>query len=287
MAETKDIYQSLLNEICEQYDSEIVIDFFDQQKKSIDVIDSGSISINHALGINGYPKGRIVEIYGNESCGKTTLALQAANQVIKNNEFCAYLDLECALDKQYVCKNVCDPKKLIVLQPQNAEQTFDLIEKIVKTNKVRLIIVDSVAAMIPKIELDGEMSDQTIGVHARIMSKGLRIIQPLLTKHNVCLIFINQIREKIGVCFGNNETTPGGRALRFYASIRLELRKSELIKNNDNIVGLKTCVKVVKNKLSPPLLKAYVDIFFDKGFDPKYEIVQIAINKNVIVKKGG
>jgi recombination protein RecA len=251
-----------------------------------EVIPTGSMLLNNILGVGGFPKGRIIEIFGNESCGKTTVALQTVAQCQNLGGKCAYIDLEHALDINYCKANGIDPEKIMIVQPENAEQTFDLIEALIKTGEIDLIVVDSVAALVPEAELTGEFSDQTIGLHARIMSKGLRIIQSLLTKDSTSVIFINQIREKVGVMYGNNETTTGGRALRFYASIRLELRKSELIKNGDEVIGIRISAKTVKNKLAPPLQKAFVDIYFDKGFDHTSEIIDFALEKGVIEKKG-
>ena len=236
--------------------------------------------------IGGYPKGRIVEIYGNESCGKTTLALQAIASCQSIGGKCAYLDLEHALDAKFCIANGVDLSKLLLAQPDSGEQTFQLISALIKTGMIDLIIVDSVAAIVPESEIEGKFSDQTIGLQARIMSKGLRIIQSLLSKYNTTIIFINQIREKVGVFYGNNEITTGGRALKFYSSVRLELRRAELIKKGSECVGIKTLVKVVKNKLAPPLNKAYIDIYFDQGIDHNEEIIQYAIDYEIIQKKG-
>lgn len=255
-------------------------------KQTIDVIPSGSIKIDKILAIGGYPKGRIVEIYGNESCGKTTLALQAIASCQSIGGKCAYLDLEHALDAKFCIANGVDLSKLLLAQPDSGEQTFQLISALIKTGMIDLIIVDSVAAIVPESEIEGKFSDQTIGLQARIMSKGLRIIQSLLSKYNTTIIFINQIREKVGVFYGNNEITTGGRALKFYSSVRLELRRAELIKKGSECVGIKTLVKVVKNKLAPPLNKAYIDIYFDQGIDHNEEIIQYAIDYEIIQKKG-
>jgi recombination protein RecA len=285
MTNTKNTTQDIINSISDKFEGSI-IRMGDSVQQDVEVISSGSFTLNEALGCGGYPKGRIIEIYGNESSGKTTIALQAVAQAQKENLNVAYIDLEHALDPKYCELNSVDIKRLILAQPDSAEQTFNLIEALAKTEMVNLIVVDSVAAMVPQVELDGDMNDQTIGVHARIMSKGLRNIQPIVSKNNVTVIFINQIREKVGIMFGNPETTTGGRALRFYASIRMEVRRNDLIKQGDTCVGIKSMVKIVKNKLAPPLTKALVDIYFNKGFDPTCEIISCAIDKGIIEKRG-
>jgi recombination protein RecA len=262
------------------------ISSLDNELKPIEVIPSGSITLNKALGVGGYPKGRIIEVYGNESSGKTTLALQAVTECQKLNGKCAYVDLEHALDAKYCESNGVDLTKLLLAQPDSGEQAFSLIEALIKTDMIDLIIVDSVAALTPTAELNGDFADQTIGLQARMMSKGLRIIQGLMAKHNTTVIFINQIREKIGVMFGNPETTTGGRALKFYASVRIELRRSELIKQGNNCVGIVTTAKIVKNKVAPPLYKAAISIYFDKGIDHTGEIIDFALEQGVIDKKG-
>ncbi|MDR0826141.1 MAG: recombinase RecA [Mycoplasmataceae bacterium] len=254
--------------------------------EGIEVIPTGSIQLDRALGVGGYPKGRVIEIYGNESCGKTTLALQAVAQCQKLNGKCAYIDMEHALDAKYSEANGVNLSKLLLAQPDSGEQAFSLIEALVKTGMIDLIVVDSVAALVPHAELVGEFGDATIGLQARMMSKGLRILQGLMAKYQTTIIFINQIRMKIGVMYGNPETTTGGRALKFYASVRIELRKAELIKNGDVVIGIRSSAKIVKNKVAPPLYKAFVDIYFDKGIDHTSEIVDFALEKGVIEKKG-
>jgi recombination protein RecA len=252
----------------------------------MEVIPSGSLQLDRALGVGGYPKGRIIEIFGNESSGKTTMSLQAIAQCQKLGGRCAYIDLEHALDAKFCEINHVNLSKLLLAQPDSGEQAFSLIEALVKTDMIDLIVVDSVAALVPNAELIGEIEDQTIGLHARLMSKGLRILQGLIAKHNTTVIFTNQIREKVGVMFGNPETTTGGRALKFYATIRMELRKSELIKNSNDVVGIRTCAKIIKNKVAPPLYKAFIDIYFDRGIDHTIEIIDFALEKGVVSKKG-
>ena len=278
------LLEQAIKKIEVQFGKGYVTKFNDRQ--TIDVIPSGSIKIDKILGIGGYPKGRIIEIYGNESCGKTTLALQAIASCQSIGGKCAYLDLEHALDAKFCIANGIDLSKLLLAQPDSGEQTFQLISALIKTGMIDLIVVDSVAAIVPESEVEGKFSDQTIGLQARIMSKGLRVIQGLLSKYNTTIIFINQIREKVGVFYGSNEITTGGRALKFYSSIRLELRRAELIKNGSECIGIKTLAKVVKNKLAPPLNKAYIDIYFDQGINHNEEIIQYAIDYEIIQKKG-
>lgn len=254
--------------------------------KTIDSIPSGSLHLDRALGVNGYPKGRIIEIYGAESSGKTTLALQAIAQCQKMNGKCAYIDAENALDAKFCEINGVDLNQLLLSQPDSGEQAFAIIEALIKTNMIDLIVVDSVAALTPQSELEGNFDDQTIGLHARMMSKGLRILQGLISKYKTTIIFINQIREKVGVVFGSNITTPGGRALKFYSSVRIELKRNELIKNGNDCVGIRSIAKIVKNKVAPPLMNAFIDIYFDKGFDYTGEIIDFALEKSIINKKG-
>lgn len=281
--------QKLFEQAIKQIESQFgkgYITNFDNNADPIDVIPSGSIQLDKALGVGGYPKGRIVEIYGNESSGKTTLALQAIASCQKINGKCAYIDLEHALDAKYCMANGIDLSKLLLAQPDSGEQTFDLISALIKTGMIDLIVVDSVAALVPEAEIDAKSSDQTIGLQARLMSKGLRIIQALLAKYQTTIIFINQLREKIGVFYGNNETTTGGRALRFYSSIRIELRRIELLKQGNTCIGIKTAAKIVKNKVAPPLSRAIIDINFSQGIDHTSEIIDFALENNVIEKKG-
>ncbi len=258
------------------------------EKKYLDenVISSGSISLDNALGINGFPKGRIIEIYGNESSGKTTIALQCIAECQKNNGNVAYIDAENALDSKYCKKIGVNLSKMLLSQPDSGEQAFSVIDALLKTNEIDLIVVDSVAALIPESELNGEVYDQNIGAHARLMSKGLRMIQTSIAKTNTTIIFINQIREKVGVIFGNPEVTTGGRALKFFSSIRLEIRKSELLKSGTDIIGIKSKITVSKNKLAPPLKVCYVDIFFGEGFNHRNEIINFSIDYEIIKKSG-
>jgi recombination protein RecA len=279
------LFEEAIKQIETQFGKGSIAQLINNGEK-IDVIPTGSLQLDRALGVGGYPKGRIIEIFGNESSGKTTLALQAIAQCQKLGGRCAYIDLEHALDAKFCEINNVDLSKLLLAQPESGEQSFSLMEALIKTDMIDLIVIDSVAALVPNAELLGEFEDQTIGLHARLMSKGLRILQGLIAKHNTTVIFTNQIREKIGVMYGNPETTTGGRALKFYATIRMELRKNELIKSGNEVIGIKTCAKIVKNKVAPPLYKAFIDIYFDKGIDHTAEIIDFALEKGVIAKKG-
>lgn len=279
------IFDEAIKQIQEQFGKGCIASF-SKNAGNVDVIPSGSLQLDKALGVGGYPKGKIIEIYGNESSGKSTLAMQAVASCQRINGKCAYIDVEHSLDAKYCEANGIDLSKLLLAQPDSGEQAFALIEALVKTGMIDLIVVDSVAALVPQAEIDGEISDQTIGLHARLMSKGLRILETLLAKYNTTVIFINQIREKIGVMFGNNETTTGGRALRFYSSIRIELKRAELIKRGNDCIGIKSCAKIVKNKLAPPLMRAYIEIYFNEGIDHTMEIIDYALEMNVIEKRG-
>lgn len=258
----------------------------DKKEDKLQVISTGSIQIDRITGINGIPKGRITEIYGNESSGKTTIALQTASEAQKNNGRVVLIDMEGSFDINYAKALNVDTSKLIVAQPTTGEIAFDMIETLLKTNGIDLIIVDSVAAMIPTNEYMSDMQEALMGAHARLMSKGLRKIQPLITKSKTAIIFINQIREKINTYFGNPEMTTGGKALKFYASLRIETKKADLIKEGINKVGVKAKVTTIKNKLAPPLQSCFVDIFFGQGFDYNNEIIDFAVQYGVISKTG-
>ena len=286
--ESQKVFNETVKSIRSQFGEQAIVDFNSKEKKNISVIKTGSLNLDNILGINGFPRGRIIEIYGNESCGKTTLALQAIASCQKNhNGKCAFIDTEHALDAKYCESNGVDINKMLIAQPESGEQTFAIIEALAKTGIIDLIVVDSVAAIVPESEINGEYEDQHVGLHARLMSKGLRIIQSVCYQNNVTIIFINQIREKIGVLFGDNKTTTGGWALKFFSSIRIELKRSELIRNSSkSVIGIRTQARVVKNKLAPPMQTTYLDIYFDRGFDNTFEIIDMAITKKVIVQKG-
>lgn len=258
------------------------------EKPSIDteVFSTGSLAIDHALGINGFPKGRIIEIFGPESSGKTTLSLHAIAEVQKKGGIAAFIDAEHSIDPIYARNLGVDINNLILSQPDSGEQALEIVDTLTKTGAIDLIVVDSVAALVPEAELNGEMRDQTIGSQARLMSKALRKITGSLNKNGTTIIFINQIREKVGIIFGNPETTSGGRALKFYASIRLDVRKTSNIGSGDEISGNVVKVKVVKNKLSAPFKTAIVEIIFSRGISRYAEVAQLAEDFEILVKKG-
>ena len=252
----------------------------------IDVIPSGSICLDAALGIGGYPKGRIIEIYGPESSGKTTLALTAIAECQKKGGQAAFVDAEHAIDPVYASKLGVNIDELILSQPDNGEQALEIVDMLAGSEAVDIIVVDSVAALVPQAELEGGMDDSNVGAHARLMSKAMRKIAGVLNKSNCTVIFINQLREKVGVMYGNPEVTTGGRALKFYASIRIDIRKAEAIKEGDKIIGNTVNIKVVKNKVAPPFKSCKVDLIFGEGFSKIGEVLDLAI-ENDLAKKSG
>ena len=258
----------------------------DRTAVDVDVIPSGSLTLDKALGIGGYPKGRIIEIYGPESSGKTTLTLHAIAQAQKQGGKAAFIDAEHAIDPVYAKNLGVDIDELILSQPDSGEQGLEIAETLVRSGAIDLVVVDSVAALVPQVELDGEMADQQMGLQARLMSKALRKLSGVMNKTDCTIIFINQLREKIGVMFGNPETTTGGRALKFYSSVRVEIRRSEAIKNGTEIVGNKVNIKVVKNKVAPPFKSTQVDIIYGKGISRDGEVLDLAVDKDIVDKSG-
>lgn len=258
----------------------------DQPHVDVDVIRSGSLLLDQALGVGGYPKGRIVEIYGPESSGKTTLALEAVSEAQKKGGRAAYVDAEHAIDPEYAAKLGVDINDLILSQPDSGEQALEIVEMLAQSGAIDVIVVDSVAALVPQAELDGVMSDNQVGLQARLMSKAMRKLAGILSKTGCLVIFINQLREKVGIVYGNPEVTTGGRALKFYASIRLDLRRADAIKNGTDIIGNSVKIKVVKNKVAPPFKSCVVDMIYGEGISKIGEIVDLGVENGFLQKTG-
>jgi recombination protein RecA len=252
----------------------------------IEVIPTGAVSIDYALGVGGMPRGRVVEIYGPEASGKTTLALQVIAQAQKAGGLAAFVDAEHALDSSYAQRLGVDLDGLLVSQPDNGEQALEIVEVLVRSGSVDVVVVDSVAALVPRAEIEGEMGDAQVGLQARLMSQALRKLTGVVSKSKTCLIFINQLREKIGVMFGNPETTTGGRALKFYASVRVDIRRIASIKDGDTVIGGRTRVKVVKNKLAPPFREAEFDVMYGEGISREGDLLDLAVEHKVVEKSG-
>ena len=278
--------EQVLADIEKQFGKGSIMKLGGNEHVKIETTSSGSLGLDIALGVGGFPKGRIIEIYGPESSGKTTIALQAVAEVQKRGGRAAFIDAEHALDPVYSKQIGVNIDELLLSQPDTGEQALEICEALVRSGAVNIVVIDSVAALVPQAEIEGEMGDSHVGLQARLMSQALRKLSGTISKTNTTAIFINQLREKVGVMFGNPETTPGGRALKFYSTIRLDIRRGEQIKMGDNIIGNKTNIKVVKNKVAPPFKTATLDIMYGKGVSKSGEIVDIGSNIDILEKSG-
>ena len=278
--------QATIDKIEKDFGKGTIMKLGDQPQYDVQVIPSGSVALDHALGIGGYPRGRIIEIYGPESSGKTTLAIHAIAQAQKQGGIAAMIDAEHAFDRTYAKALGVDLDTLLISQPDNGEQALEIADNLIRSGAIDIIVIDSVAALTPKAEIEGEMGDNKVGLQARLMSQALRKLTANISKTNTCCIFINQLREKIGVMFGNPETTTGGNALKLYASVRIDVRRTTQIKDGDEALGNRTRVKVVKNKMAPPFKKAEFDIVYGEGISHSGEVLDLAVELDIVKKSG-
>ena len=275
-----------LTQIERQFGKGSIIRLGQRETVAVPAISTGSIAVDHAIGVGGFPRGRVVEVYGPESSGKTTLALSVVGQAQRRGGVAAYIDAEHALDAEYAAKLGVDIDNLLVSQPDNGEQALEIAEMLVRSNSVDVVVIDSVAALVPRAELEGEMGDSHVGLQARLMSQALRKLTAIVAKSQTCLVFINQIREKIGVMFGSPETTTGGRALKFYSSVRIDIRRIASLKDGDVVTGSRAKVKVVKNKVAPPFRQAEFDIDYGEGISRLGELVDLGVEHKLVTKSG-